>query len=782
MRTRLTAAATAVMLVVTLVSVPSAPARAKVNVADDLHTEYDGCIGKFTASGLRDLVDQLDKSPREFVFKRSKYTITTPDSTTSAGNGKGSGGTTKWNPTDTSPFEGDGVRADPCATLYHEMSHLADYDKGTNRRDPCIYMKDGKPVNTGISAGEVKAVRKENAYRAAQKPPLPPRTTYGKGTHLPPPGTECQPKPPERPSGGCNVGCAIGAGDPHLKTFDEYHYDFQAVGEFILTRATRGDALEVQGRTHPVGSRTASLFSAVAMNVGGDRVSVYRLPARLRIHLAGAPIDVPVGTRNLPKGGALEVIDSSRVAVRWPDGSSLQTQAVGNASIRLSLRLAEARRGAVEGLFGNFDGRGEGDLVVRGGAAIGDKPSFETLYQTFGQSWRITQAQSLFDYGPGESTATFTDRSYPDRRVTAVDLPNRATAEAICRRAGVTEPRTLEDCILDVGLTGELAYAHDALTTQLLVGPEGTTVLSVTQPGAEARLSFRGARGQKVFIDAPTSTLPDGCSPLELRDAAGKRLGSGCIIDGKGFIDTTTLPTDGQFTVALNPRRATGQASVRVITVNDQEMSVDATDVRLTSTISQPGAVTRFRFTGRAGQAIFLDVPGSTLPDDCSPLELRDNAGKVLASGCVINGRGYVDRTELPANGEYTILVDPRRDMVGVSQLRLVTAIDETKTISLDGPPVVATIGQPGAITRLTFTGTAGQRVMLEATSSSLPDDCSPLELRDSADRLVASGCIIGGDGQIRATVLPTTGRYAIVLDPSRAATGTAELRLRRAS
>src|SRR6185503_16471724 len=133
-----------------------------------------------------------------FEIRRSGGVMSNPDSDSKAANGgSGTGGTTKWNPTDRSPFEGDGVAADPCATLYHEMSHLADYDNGTNRRDTCRYMKDGQEVDSGITVGEVKATRNENRYRAAQKPPLPARTAYGKGKSLPPDGTDCLPPRPD---------------------------------------------------------------------------------------------------------------------------------------------------------------------------------------------------------------------------------------------------------------------------------------------------------------------------------------------------------------------------------------------------------------------------------------------------------------------------------------------------------------------------------------------------------------------------------------------------------
>jgi hypothetical protein len=50
------------------------------------------------------------------------------------------------------------------------------------------------------------------------------------------------------PVGGCQGNCAGSHGDPHLVTFDGYHYDMQAVGEFVLVRSLDDD-LEVQART-----------------------------------------------------------------------------------------------------------------------------------------------------------------------------------------------------------------------------------------------------------------------------------------------------------------------------------------------------------------------------------------------------------------------------------------------------------------------------------------------------------------------------------------------------
>lgn len=206
------------------------------------------------------MIRSPSQSSRKFTFVKKSYTKSDPSSESDALAGVRTGGETKWNPTDGQPFSGDGVVEDRCATLYHEMAHLVDYDSGTLRRDNCLYRDDaGTVVDTGITVTEVWATRKENIYRSAQKPKLPVRTAYGrdKNTHkhflLPPDGKDCLPAPPAPPPrGGCSCS-AVGSGDPHLSTFDGYHYDFQAVGEFVLTRAVdSGEPLEVQGRTTPL--------------------------------------------------------------------------------------------------------------------------------------------------------------------------------------------------------------------------------------------------------------------------------------------------------------------------------------------------------------------------------------------------------------------------------------------------------------------------------------------------------------------------------------------------
>lgn len=248
-------------------------------------------------------------------------------------------------------------------------------------------------------------------------------------------------------------------GDPHLVTFDRLAYDFQGVGEFTLVRSL-DDSLEIQTRMKPWGnSRVVSINSAVSMNVAEDRVVFYvdRTPA---LYLNGIPTTLETEVTQLPHGGRIELNQGIYIVI-WPDSSRVRVHLRGSY-LNLRILLSATRQGGVEGLLGNFDGERGNELVTRDGVTIGTRPSFNEFYKQYGESWRISQTQSLFDYIDGNTTDTHTDRTFPGGFVTTVVLSDsvRQQAEQICRDAGVTDPVYLEACILDVGVTGDSSFAE----------------------------------------------------------------------------------------------------------------------------------------------------------------------------------------------------------------------------------------------------------------------------------------------------------------------------------
>jgi hypothetical protein len=159
--------------------------------------------------------------------------------------------------------------------------------------------------------------------------------------------------------------------------------------------------------------------------------------------------------------------------VVWPDGTVMRAQ-INAASQRVQITPAS---GASIGLFGDFDGDPDNDFFTRDGEVLSPDvvDDFETFYGTYVDSWRITDAESAFYYEEGQSTETFADRSFPARAASADDLPAeiRAEAEELCRRAGVTLEQVFAACVLDLGATGEPAFAYQAYLAEQAIPTPG---------------------------------------------------------------------------------------------------------------------------------------------------------------------------------------------------------------------------------------------------------------------------------------------------------------------
>jgi hypothetical protein len=767
-RRRGVVSASVVLVLVLAGALGVAPRPANADIVPDADTKaaWEDCLKLFSQPG---------NDPAGIINRLRQSSITIKlDLSTSKQNATSFFGTTvfiHWYLSGSEEYE-PGVPRTNCESLYHELYHVWDetYGKGIDRHE-CITDANGR---TGISIKEVNATRAQNELR--KKLGLPPRTKYGEH---PLPTGPCKPGSKYICVGEPEV-CSAETGDPHLSTLDGVRYDFQAVGEFVATRDPAG-GLEIQARQRPFGnSRTVSVITAIAANINGDKVEADLTSAGPTLIVAGARR--PLTPTALPGGGSIGYVPDDwggTVTLTWPDKSTATIVSHGSFFLNLFVQPSASRAGRLEGLLGNYDGDPANDVRPRGGSPI--KPSFETLYPSYADSWRVDKTSSLFTYAAGTSTDTFTDRTFPDRAVAAKDLPGHDWAEKVCRDNDVTDPIAIDACVIDLVTTGRpdvvlAAYDAQAAFGGLQIGDAATT-LTIGSPGDVARIHFSGTQGQKILIDIPSSTLPDACGVVTLVAPDNAVLGSSCIIGGKGRIDATVLPATGTYTVVIDPPgNATGTAQVRLISATDVGGTLSIGGPEVSARIDQGGAVARLDFPATAGQKVFVDYT-STLPDQCSVVRLRDPSGADMAGGCVIDGKGFIDGIVLPATGTYSILVDPQGTDTGVTLLHLISVTDQSVPTTIGGSPVAATISQPGGVSRLTFTGSAGQKVGVEVTNSTVPDSCV-LALRKPNGDQISGGCIIGGKGFIDGTVLPDSGQYTVVVDPSARDIGQSSVRV----
>ena len=271
---------------------------------------------------------------------------------------------------------------------------------------------------------------------------------------------------------GCSYISGRTYGDPHLTSFDRANYSFQTVGEFVLVKSTKNN-FEIQCRQQPQGDNF-SLNTAVAMNVAGDRVAIYTEdkpdfdPSPLRLN--GSTIQLSGRTFYLPHGGNIRLTGRNYV-VTYPTGEvvNVEMRQSGNMSfLNVTVQIFDCDRNSFTGLLGNANNNPDDDfnsninrsnhLVysnVFGNSSVNqyaEKEYLAFLAGNFAEDWRVNQNTTLFDYSIGQSTLSFTDRSFPRVHYTVDDLtPNQlSNARRNCEDRGILAS-DMRGCIYDQG-------------------------------------------------------------------------------------------------------------------------------------------------------------------------------------------------------------------------------------------------------------------------------------------------------------------------------------------
>ncbi len=180
-------------------------------------------------------------------------------------------------------------------------------------------------------------------------------------------------------------------------------------------------------------------------------------------------------------------------------------------------------------------------------------------------------------------------------------------------------------------------------------------------------------------------------------------------------------------------------------------------------------------FDGTAGQRASVGLSAVTVTQFSANVYRPDGVSMLLTASNLNTSGGGIDLGVLPVTGTYTIFLDPLSTYTG--NITVTVSTELTGTIIPGGAAVPITISRVGQNARYTFTGTAGQTISLGVTPVTITTVQISI-LKPDGSTLVAPTSFGTGGGAIDSQVLPTTGTYAILIDPSSVYTGNVTLTL----
>jgi len=332
-------------------------------------------------------------------------------------------------------------------------------------------------------------------------------------------------------------------------------------------------------------------------------------------------------------------------------------------------------------------------------------------------------------------------------------------------------------------------------TYTLLIDPQGTNTGSVTaslsvfndvtgpitpgtpinlttgSPGQNARYTFSATAGQQASVSLSHSTYTGGCVGTSILKPDGGTLSSIC---NTGFLDSTTLPVDGTYTVLIDPQgTSTGSATVLLSLFNDITGSITpGTPLNVSTTA--PGQNALFTFSANAGQQGSVSTTNSTYPG-CTAVTVSvlKPDGSTLGSGGYCGTSGLLSALTFPVTGTYTVVLNPQATGTGSATLLLSIFNDITGSIT-PGTPISFSTSSPGQNARYTFSGAVGQVVSTEVAG--FTGGNFTITLLNPDGSTLASSCCNSNQGSITGKTLATTGNYQIVIAPSVTSSATVSL------
>jgi RHS repeat-associated protein len=321
--------------------------------------------------------------------------------------------------------------------------------------------------------------------------------------------------------------------------------------------------------------------------------------------------------------------------------------------------------------------------------------------------------------------------------------------------------------------------AQVASTANMSFGSAST--LSMTTAKTVGMATIDATAGENLSVVLAHFTIHSGW--YALYSPYNEKIGANHNFDTvleEWLIEPATLTTTGTYTVLIEPEgEYTGNVKITPYSVVNVTGTLSPTTGGSSEKVSlpTPGQIAKYTVSASAGEEVSLKTSESTFTGAVL-LEWLNPEGKTIAEHWTISGNGFMDSVNFPTSGTYTLIVrpDPEGVVTGSAKLTsyLSTAVTGTITPTTGGESKTVTMNAPGQNAKITFSGTAEQRVSLTLTESTIT--AGFITVYNPEGKEVSKTSFSTSSELIGPLALPSTGTYTIVIDPEGEHTGSVKL------
>jgi YD repeat-containing protein len=490
-------------------------------------------------------------------------------------------------------------------------------------------------------------------------------------------------------------------------------------------------------------------------DVVGNLLSITRYAATAVLIVDFTPKQGPVGTTVTIVGVGFSATPGQN-AVRF-NGTQATVGAASTTQLTVTVP-AGATTGTISVTAPGGSSTSATPFTVTGTSGAPTISNFAPAIGTAGTAVAVNGTN--FEVRPTDNRLLFNVLQAPVATATSTVLSPTVPGGGTSGRLTVSTPNGQAQSTADFFIPPPGYTTAQVVFTGRLVLGGATLTPSFATAGKIALVVFDGTSSQQVSLGIGGGVVS---TTTTIYNPNGTVLGSvGTDFNG-GSLQVSSLPVTGTYTIMVLPGPNTGNAPLTL----SQDLNLGAIQINGASVnvaIARQGQRARLTFSGTTGQRLTIGTVNATRQATYSVL---NPDGSQLVSQVLSSGSLTVP--PLPTTGTYTILMAPDH---GIPMSVTVALSSEVSgTIVIGGAAVPVTIVEPWQRARLTFNATAGQRLDLGVTGSTLPSWRTTFLAPDGSTVMSQ----IGGNGNaaLHTPPLTQTGTHTLLLEPLDPSTGT---------